>query len=134
VCFSSGLKFRNVGFKIERNLFLTISWAFEVYRDERGVVLYWITRGSAVCFTFDRMISGPRTFLQKNGKKISNSHQVTNPYTVWTAWKIWGLSPHKEMISRQADPYISVAIIPNFLNVAHAVNFRPNTMKDQFDS
>jgi hypothetical protein len=86
----------------------------DVYRVEPDAVLYCIARWNTVCFTLDRVLSGPRSGLDTNGKEISASHQDTNPYIVCTAWHIWSLSANKEMTIRQADGYISVAVRPNY--------------------
>ena len=58
------------------------SGACEVYRVESGAVLYCISSDSAVCFTFDRMLRGPRKYLDKGGKRISALHQDRNPFIV----------------------------------------------------
>ena len=77
--------------------------AGEVYRIERGAVLYCTARGTSVCFTYHSTLSGPRSFLDLLGKKISASHQFTKPYIVRTALHIWSLSAGKDIISRKAD-------------------------------
>ena len=53
-----------------------------MYRVESGAVLYCISSDSAVCFTFDRMLRGPRKYLDKGGKRISALHQDRNPFIV----------------------------------------------------
>ena len=55
---------------------------YEVYRVEGGAGLYCTARGCTVCFTLDRMLSGPRGCLDVIGNKISTSHQYKNPYIV----------------------------------------------------
>jgi len=73
----------------------------------------------------------------QKGKKISASHQGTNPYIGWAVRLICSLSADKEMISRQADLYINFAIRPNCLTMAYAVYFRttpwrPGSIHNQF--
>jgi hypothetical protein len=107
--------------------------ACEVYRVEPGFVLFCTARDSTVCFTLDGLLSGPWSFLDTKGEEIVASHQGMTLYIGWTVRHICSLSEDKELISQQAERYIPVAIRPNSINVAHAVNFRPNTMKAWFD-
>jgi hypothetical protein len=57
-----------------------VSGACDVYRVERGAVLYCTARGSTDCFTLDRMLSVARRCLDEKEKEISESLQVTNPF------------------------------------------------------
>jgi hypothetical protein len=52
-----------------------VSGVCEVYRVERNVVLYCTLKGSTVCFTIDRILSGLHRWLNTKGTKISASHQ-----------------------------------------------------------
>ena len=94
-----------------------------VYCVERGAVLYCAARGGTVCFILDRMLSGTRRWLDREWKKISASHQDTNPHTGWTSLHICSLSADKEIIIAQADSYIPIAIRPIYLGMVHVVNF-----------
>jgi len=55
------------------------SRACKVYHIERGAVLYCTERGSTVCFTLDRILSGRHRWLETKGPKISASHQGMKP-------------------------------------------------------
>jgi hypothetical protein len=96
-----------------------------------GALCYSALQGTVqFCFTLDRIPSGRRRWLDTKGKKIS----ALKLYTGWTVRHICSLSDDKELISQQAELYISVAIKPNSLNMIHAVNFRPNTMRAWFET
>ena len=101
----------------------------EVYRVERGAVLYCNERISTVCFTLDRIPSGRHRWLDTKGKKIS----ALQLYIGWTVRHICSLSEDREMIIRQAETYIFVAKKPNSLNMVLTVNFRPITIRAWFD-
>ena len=56
-----------------------VSGVCELYRVERGAVLFCSARGSTVCFTLDKKLREPRRCLGTNAQKISASHQNMNP-------------------------------------------------------
>jgi hypothetical protein len=104
-----------------------LSGSCEVCRVERGAVLYCTARGRTVCFTLDRMLSGPRRCLDAKGKKISALHTVRTLLIGWTFQKSI-IFTEKEKIIRKAD---SDKLI--YLGMSHLVILLPNTMRTGFD-
>ena len=103
------------------------SGACEVYLVERGFVLYCTARVSTVCFTFDRMLSRPCSYLDIKGRKSrphtrKPSRMYCEPFGISTIFK------EKEMLTRQADRGK-----PIYLVTAHVLNIWPNTTRAGFD-
>jgi hypothetical protein len=68
----------------------------------------------------------------KRERKYLRPTRIRTLYIDRTLERICSLSADQEMIIRQAELYISVAIRPNYLVMPHPVNFRPN-MRARFD-